>query len=531
MVYKLGFKVLVLVIIALTRFRFPRKDSLVTVIRRRYGDDGVKLIRKLERTDRKLRKAELDVTYLCKCEELLLIPKFLNFKVSNSHLRNSPSYDSCCKILLKEEINFKNTTISNLREELRSIKDELQLTMNILDYTHVISCISLGNDVYIDNHKNVQDKKLCDLLGSSKMFHNDPSKVIHNYSNYELTSTEKAVLVKGLNFSINPGKLNYGDYCANFELLFVDIKNNAHLSHHNLDVVKTQLKEVALSSYNEHNRSPGKYSNLTKEESDCLRNLSNNKELVIQKSDKGNAIVILNRIDYVDRVKELLLDSTKFQVTNIRDGKIMRHLANVRKSFHVVINKLLSQGKISKQTWFKLDPIGCKPGVLYGLSKVHKALVRGIPKMRPILSAIGTAAYGMSKFLVPLLTGIATGPYTILNSFSFNKEVLKQDATLVMGSLDVDALFTSLPLDETIKISVDELFKDRDLVDKLSKREFKELLDLACKNSLFIFDGIYYNQIDGVAMGSPLGPCLANIFMNYMRKFGWMNAHQKYFYL
>ena len=69
---------------------------------------------------------------------------------------------------------------------------------------------------------------------------------------------------------------------------------------------------------------------------------------------------------------------------------------------------------------------------------------------------------------------------------------------------------------------MDELFKDRDLVDKLSKREFKELLDLACKNSLFIFDGIYYNQIDGVAMGSPLGPCLANIFMNYHEKI-WLD--------
>ena len=52
------------------------------------------------------------------------------------------------------------------------------------------------------------------------------------------------------------------------------------------------------------------------------------------------------------------------------------------------------------------------------------------------------------------MESIATGPYTILNSFSFNKEVLEQDPSLVMGSLDVDALFTSIPLNETIRISV-----------------------------------------------------------------------------
>lgn len=73
-----------------------------------------------------------------------------------------------------------------------------------------------------------------------------------------------------------------------------------------------------------------------------------------------------------------------------------------------------------------------------------------------------------------------------------------------MGSLDVDALFTSIPLNETIRISVDELFKNQNSVGNLTKKEFKTLLDLSCKNALFIFDDTYYHQIDGVAMGSPL---------------------------
>ena len=76
-------------------------------------------------------------------------------------------------------------------------------------------------------------------------------------------------------------------------------------------------------------------------------------------------------------------------------------------------------------------------------------------------------------------------------------------------------MFTSIPLDETIKISVDELFKDKMTVSNLTKTEFEKLLKLACKNALFIFDGIYYQQIDCVAMGSPVGPCLANGFMNF----------------
>ena len=89
-----------------------------------------------------------------------------------------------------------------------------------------------------------------------------------------------------------------------------------------------------------------------------------------------------------------------------------------------------------------------------------------------------------------------------------------------MGSLDVDSLFTNIPLEETIEICTNELFKESETVEGLSKTEFKELLSLATKDSHFIFDGTLYKQIDGVAMGSPLGPTLANAFLVTTRKIG-----------
>ena len=52
----------------------------------------------------------------------------------------------------------------------------------------------------------------------------------------------------------------------------------------------------------------------------------------------------------------------------------------------------------------------------------------------------------------------------------------------------------------------------------LSKSQFRELLEKATLDSHFIFDGNIYKQIDGVAMGSPLGPTLANAFMCHMEE-------------
>ena len=49
--------------------------------------------------------------------------------------------------------------------------------------------------------------------------------------------------------------------------------------------------------------------------------------------------------------------------------------------------------------------------------------------------------------------------YTLKDSFEFAKDIINQNSGCFMASLDVDSLFTNVPLDETIKICIDELFK------------------------------------------------------------------------
>ena len=73
-------------------------------------------------------------------------------------------------------------------------------------------------------------------------------------------------------------------------------------------------------------------------------------------------------------------------------------------------------------------------------------------------------------------------------------------------------------MEETINICVDQLFLNNDKVNDLSKTEIHRLHSLVTAESYFIFDGEYYKQLDGVAMGSPLGPTLANAFLCYHEK-------------
>ena len=164
-----------------------------------------------------------------------------------------------------------------------------------------------------------------------------------------------------------------------------------------------------------------------------------------------------------------------------------------------------------------LKPCGSKPGVMYGLCKVHKGVLVNdpAPPFRPILSAIGTCSYNIAKFFVPILKQFTINEYTVKDSFSFCKEIIDQNPNLYMASFDVQSLFTNIPLDETINICVDMIYNKRKKVKGMLKRHFRQLLTVSVKSSCFLFNDVYYKQIDGVAMGSPLGPTLANLFLVY----------------
>ena len=97
-----------------------------------------------------------------------------------------------------------------------------------------------------------------------------------------------------------------------------------------------------------------------------------------------------------------------------------------------------------------------------------------------------------------------------------------------MTSFDIDSLFTNIPLNETIDICVKKLFGRKRKYKNFTKDEFRQLLELAVKDSLFLFNGKYYIQLDGVAMGNPLGPTLANVFLCYWEE-KWLDKCPKQF--
>ena len=141
--------------------------------------------------------------------------------------------------------------------------------------------------------------------------------------------------------------------------------------------------------------------------------MKNENNLDIEKADKSNTIVILDKDCYLKSVETLLKDSSKIKSLNAAPDKDLTYVINSQKIVTDLLKNLKNKNAISEETYNKLRPVGSKPGTLYGPTKVYKPLKNGLPPLRPILSEISTPTIILAKFLVPVLSDITQNEFTL----------------------------------------------------------------------------------------------------------------------
>ena len=222
-----------------------------------------------------------------------------------------------------------------------------------------------------------------------------PEKVIFNFSSHELTYSEKHILSKGLRFAIPPRQIDYSSCLPEYKLLY---RSNTDLSITSEDRkhFKDKLKDIALSSINLNDNC--KYeNNLSSEELSSLKTVTRNKNVVIQKADKGNTVVIIDKEKYIQGVKNVIPDSSKFIPLNIPPENHINYILNIEKKFWNLFNNFYESNEISKDELLKICLAGSRPGILYGNLKVHKPVFDNMANFRPMLSAINIPGYNLAK--------------------------------------------------------------------------------------------------------------------------------------
>ena len=246
--------------------------------------------------------------------------------------------------------------------------------------------------------------------------------------------------------------------------------------------------------------------NISREEQEALKELKDNSRVVLT-ADKGVCLVVIDKEEYIKKAEELLNQETykviRADPTNRQKNKLIQILKNIK-----------AEGGINENTYKKMYATGAGIPKFYGLPKIHKA---GVP-LRPIVSSRGSVAYGTTKELVriekPL---VGRSPTNVHNTKDFVEKVknIKLQPQECIISYDVKALFTSVPIQPAIKIIKQHLEGDQELKQRTSMTEKHIicLLEFCLKNTYFIFQGRFSEHIEGVAMGSPISPIIANLYM------------------
>ena len=247
--------------------------------------------------------------------------------------------------------------------------------------------------------------------------------------------------------------------------------------------------------------------NISKEEAQALKELKKDQDKVILTADKGVAMVVMEKKDYNKKSEDLLNQTTYKALTTDPTSKYKSKLINLLKN-------IKAEGGIDNNTYKRLYPTGAVPPKYYGLPKVHK---QGIP-LRPIISSRGSVSYETAKELAKILKPlIGKSPYHVHNNKDFLDSIknIKIEDDECNMSYDVTALFTSIPIDNTINIIRKHLEEDTDLKSRtnMTINHICCLLEFCLKNTFFKFNGVFYEQKEGAAMGSPISPIVANLFM------------------
>ena len=241
---------------------------------------------------------------------------------------------------------------------------------------------------------NIDD---CTNLGQEKI----NKKWVINLSSIPLTKEQENLLSHGPNFAIPPKKPPLGDYILNIEKACQSLDTNT------AEELRSEVYRVLRKP---HHPKP----NLKKVEFIALKQLKSDNNCMVLTADKGVWLVVIDTVDYIKKAKEILEDTNTYRVIQTDPtSRLKNKLINI-------LRRIKTATGLQENIYKKMYPTGASPPKFYGLPKIHK---KNIP-LRPIVSSIGSVAYGLAKVLANIIKPLmGCSEHHVQNSQKFVEEI------------------------------------------------------------------------------------------------------------
>lgn len=362
--------------------------------------------------------------------------------------------------------------------------------------------------------KNLRDKKKEKLQKLKTSTNNaqhqtEPSNepIFHqrvvNLSNAEFTKEEEYLLSRGLKYAIPPTIPQARLKNRVIAEIAAQIRNTNDLDCPSLRKIMKERFHIPKINPNEKNT-------LT-----LIRKKVHDNQLVIARADKGASVVILDQAEYTEKVESFLRANN----ANEHTCNIITHNDKVKKAIKNS-SRIIPTAK--KYGLMEMNP---KIPRLYGQMKIHK---ENAP-IRPVISSISSPWYHLSKFLCAWFKTMTNfiPQHAVKNSFDLIERLDKLENvpyTARLTSFDVVSLYTRVPKQPAIKRML--IILEESKVDIETIKEFHELLRLCLDTNVCQFQGKIYQFKDGLQMGNPLSPLVADVFMDGFEAHAFQNSPQ-----
>jgi len=255
--------------------------------------------------------------------------------------------------------------------------------------------------------------------------------------------------------------------------------------------------------------------NITKTQIKTIKNFKRNTELIVKPADKGGAVVVMDKALYEKEALRQLNNNHYYRP--LPDGPIYQDTASAM--FNILL-ELFTQGYITGNQlgYLRADPKTMDSRYMYILPKIHKSRASWpdprMPAGRPIISDSASESVRVCEYIDYFLQPLSKlHPSYLKDTYDFIGKVRGQqiDPHWLLISADVESLYTNMRIDRILE-TVAEIFAEFPNPERHDRLILK-LLQLILENNDFEFNGLFYLQICGIAMGRKFAPSCANIYL------------------